>query len=339
MRFSTMIRTGWAVLTQARPIVLFHKPTARCDCRCRFCDSWVNQPEASDVLPTATILSLLDEARAAGMTGYTVWGGEPLLAPDLPQWLSHASRLGMQTVLCTSGTRLAERAAEIGPYLDRLLLSLEAVGERQDQVRGAPGLFARILAGLPEFQKNSRAQITLWSNLTRENQDQVEEIARFAAERKILVEFFPAAEYPGFNERLILSAEERDAIFNRIIDLKRRGYPILNTRYALELMQSGRSFQCNIARLSVQVMSDGQVFACEPRVIPGLKPYGRIGEIKLDRLAASPGYQETCRALDSCNRCLLPCVANVADSLLMQSFRKALNLVAYHPALAGRKLR
>lgn len=245
----------------------------------------------------------------------------------------------METVVCTSGSRLAERAREIGPYLDRLLLSLEAVGEKQDQLRGVPGLFGRVLAGLSEFKKQSRAQVTLWSNLTRENQDQVEEICRLAAEQKILVEFFPAARYPGYNEKLLLAGEEREEVFSRVMALKRRGYPVFNTWSALKLMQSGRSFRCNIPRLSVQVTSNGQVFACESRVLPELKPYGEIGQLSLAHLSREPRYLATRDQLASCNACLLPCVANVADHLLAQSLRKAGNLVAYHPLLAQRKLR
>jgi MoaA/NifB/PqqE/SkfB family radical SAM enzyme len=319
-----IFRAARAILGAPRPLVLFHKPTARCDCRCRFCDSWVQQPEADDALPSERILALLDRAEAAGMNTYTVWGGEPFLVERLPEWLRHARGLGMETVVCTAGSRLSERAAETAPHVRRLLLSLEAVGEGQDRIRATPGLFGRIVSGLADYRRHGRGGITLWSNLCRENADQVEPIARFAKAERIDVEFFPAAPYPGYNERLILGAEERREVFGRAAELKRRGFPIRNTHYGLELMASGRAFRCNIPRLSVQVFPDGRVFACEPRVIPDLPAYGAIDQLDFSALPKSEAFRRRSRELMSCNRCLLPCVANVADSLLAQSARRFL---------------
>lgn len=319
-----MLRTARAVLLSPRPLVLFHKPTARCDCRCRFCDSWINQPDHDDVIPSADALGLLDRAADAGFTTYTVWGGEPFIVGALPEWLRHARSRGIETIVCTSGSRLPERAAEFAPHVRKLLLSLEAADERQDKLRGTPGLFKKVVAGLEEWHKHRGGQVVLWSNLSRENADQVGPIARFAAEHGAVVEFFPAAVYPDFNEKLVLTGEERREVFARAAAEKRAGRPVNSTYWALELMGSGRPFKCNIPRLSVQVFADGRIYPCEPRVIPGLSPYGDINSVDLAGIHRRPDFIRAGRELAACNRCLLPCVANVADSLLAQSFRKFL---------------
>lgn len=329
MRLAQMVRTLTAMIGPARPIILYHKPTARCDCRCKFCDSWAHQPDGDDVLPSRRILALLDQAHAAGMTTYTVWGGEPLLAENLPDWLRHARGLGMETVVCTSGYKLAERASEIGPNIDRLLLSLEAVGDRQDKIRKTAGLFERVISGIGAFRKHGGGEITIWSNLTRENRDQVEEIARFARDQGVWVEFFPAALYPGYNDKIILDSNEREEVFDRVKEIKRQGYPVLNTGYALLLMRSGRPFKCNLARLAVQVFPDGTIYACEPRTIPDLSPYGTIDDIDLVSFASSKKYRRARLQLLSCNRCLLPCVANMADSLILQALRRTMGKLYY----------
>lgn len=335
MNLGRMIRTAIALAGPPRPIILYHKPTSRCDCRCRFCDFWKDQPEGDDVLPTAQVLSMIDRAHAAGMTTYTLWGGEPLIASDLHLWLARAHGHGMETVTCTSGYRLKERAAEIGPHLDRLLLSLEAVGERQDKVRGTPGLFDRIAAGLEEYKRHAIGEVVIWSNLTRENLDQVEAVLGFAGEFGATVEFFPAAAYPGYNEDIVLDRSERALVFGRIEEHKRRGLPVRNTRYALEIMKSSRPFKCNLARLAVQVASDGRVWACEPRVLPDLEPYDEIDKLDLAGLSRLPAYRGAVSSLASCNRCLLPCVANMADSLLTQSVRNLGNRLYYRKPSRG----
>ena len=329
MDLSNIIKSASALYIKPRPIVLFHKPTARCDCRCNFCDSWVHQPEKSDILDSEKILEIIDKALKANMTTYTVWGGEPLIADNLPDWLMRAHSKGMDTIVCTSGYRLPERAKEIAPYIRRLLLSIEAIGEKHDKIRGTKGLFKRITVGIEEFNKNGKNKITIWSNLSRENADQAKAIAKFAKEQGVYVEFFPAALYPGFNEKTILNKDERKEIFEEIKSLKKSGYPIINTAYSLDLMGQGNPFRCNIPKYSILLQANGQVYACEPRIIPGLKPYGDIDSLDLDKIGSSDIYQRTYRGLASCNNCLLPCVASMANSILMQSFRKALNKIYY----------
>jgi len=329
MRMIDILRTAGAMVGPARPVILYHKPTLRCDCRCRFCDSWVHQPKEDDTLPTTKILPLLDRAKAAGMTMYTLWGGEPLLAEDLPVWLRHATSLKLRTVVCTSGGKLAERAREIAPATQRLLLSLEGIGEKHDKIRGTTGLFGKLVAGLEEFRRHSSGEVTLWSNLTRENRDQIEDIARFAARRKVFVEFFPAARYAGFNDEIILSPPEREEAFRKVMELKRRGYPVHNTWYSLRLMRTSRHFKCNIPRLSVQLNADGNLYACDPKMLPDLEPYGALDTFDLRKLPSSDAYRRIWRQLQNCNRCLLPCVAHLADNLLFQGTRKALNQVYY----------
>lgn len=330
MNFISQLRTAYSLLAPGRPFILYHKPTARCDCRCRFCDFWVHQPAEESIVDSDKIMGLLDEARRAGITTYTVWGGEPLLVPDLPRWLSRARGHGMQTVVCTSGSRLLERAAELGPFTERLLLSVEAVGERHDRLRGSPGLFERLVSGLAAYREHAAGQVILWSNLSRENRDQVEELARFARDQNAAIEFFPAAHYPGYNDLLVLDRSEREEAFGRALELKRRGWPVHNTTYALELMRSGRPFKCNIARLSVQLSSEGKFFACEARLLPELEPYGELGGIGLKDLIRSEAYQRTSRELSSCNLCLLPCVAHLADGLPAQGARMVVNELAFH---------
>jgi MoaA/NifB/PqqE/SkfB family radical SAM enzyme len=235
----------------------------------------------------------------------------------------------MRTVVCTSGGRLKERAREIGPWTQRLLLSLEAVGEEHDRIRGTPGLFGKLVSGLDEFCRSSPGEVTLWSNLTRENLDQIEEIARFAAEREIFVEFFPAARYAGYNDKIILAPAEREEAFRRVMELKRRGYPVHNTWYALRLMRSARPFRCNIPRLSVELCADGSIYACDPKMLPELEPYGSMETLDLATLRSSEIYRREWRRLRSCNRCLLPCVAHMANALLSQGARKAASQLFY----------
>ncbi|MBN2383579.1 radical SAM protein [bacterium] len=320
MNIRQTLKVVRAFVGPARPIMLYHKPTSRCDCRCHFCDFWVKASDDEEILSTELVMVMLDQARQAGMTHYILWGGEPLLLEDLPVWQAYARRAGFYVSLCTSGYRLPERAAEIVPQTDRLLVSLECADDRQDEIRRTPGLFRNIVAGLEKVKTCSSTTTVLWCNVSKLNLDCVSEVARFALEYKIGVEFFPMAHFSQYNQQYLLDAGERRTVFDQILALKRSGYPVRNTRFALELMASSRPFRCQTARLSVQVMPEGSIYACEPRINPDLKPYGSIPNYSLERLAVDPVYQAACLKMARCNRCLLPCVANVADNLRLQPF-------------------
>jgi MoaA/NifB/PqqE/SkfB family radical SAM enzyme len=328
MKLGNAFNTARAILGSARPIVLYHKPTQSCDCRCRFCDFWQSHPVQDDTPSRETIYQLLDQARSAGMTIYTVWGGEPLLVEPLPEWLQYAHKLGFEVSLCTSGFHLLERASEIAPHTDRLLVSLEFADQRQDEIRRTPGLFQRVSQGIIEFRRLSKGQVVVWCNVNRLNKAHVDSIALFAQEHGVGVEFFPTSYFPTYNEQLILEADERREVFHEIRSLKRKGFPVRNTHYSLKLMGSGEPFSCNTARLSVQVFPDGTMYACEPRVNPDLRPYGAFPDIDLRTLHSTELYHRIRRELRNCNRCLLPCVANMSGPLPLQPIRRGLDILS-----------
>ena len=332
MGFISIINNVVAMVGNPRPIILYHQPTLRCDCKCRFCDSWIDQPKEDDSPAAEDFGKVIDRAALAGMIHYTAWGGEPLMAGDLPAYLARSKRVGMTTTICTSGYCLAERAEEISPHIDKILLSVEAVGERQDRIRRTPGLFERIEAGLEEVRKLSKCEVILWSNISSDTVSQVEAIARFAKDHEIGVEFFPATVYPDYNESLILTHDLRKEVFDRIIELKKERFPVLNTMYALKLMRSGKPFKCNMAKIAVQVLPDGMFYACDPKILPDLEPYGDVEKTDLGALRYSKEYHENIEKLASCNACLLPCVASMANSLTAQALARLGDRIFYAPS-------
>jgi len=314
-----MFRKSRALFGPPRPLILYHQPTARCDCRCHFCDLWTRQPPEEEMLSTPRVYKLLDQAYTAGMVEYVVFGGEPLLVQDLPAWFQYASKLGWNTTICTSGYRLQERAKEIGPNTSTLLLSLEALGEKQDRIRGTPGLFRRLVEGLHDFKKYSHSTIYLWSNISSENRDQIASLAQFAKSENVGVFFFPTARLENYNEKLLLTPQELAEAFQEVKDLKRRGFPVKNSSHALKLMATGQRFQCNLPRLSIHVSAQGQVSACDPRIaLPSIE-YGSMEEVDLKQLHRSNTYRHNWETLRSCNNCLFPCVTATCDNLWIQA--------------------
>lgn len=123
--------------------------TDACNARCSFC----NFSADSNVVKARTFVSLR-AARASlniladnGVGYLALVGGEPTLHPDLPQILSHAKSLGMNTLVCTNGALLtSERIKEYtSSGIGSVIISIDAPDSAQhEQNRGLPGVCDRI---------------------------------------------------------------------------------------------------------------------------------------------------------------------------------------------------
>lgn len=77
-----------------------------CNFRCPFCQnsSLVLNPGCQQEIPPEKVLSFLRKRRGI-LDGVCVTGGEPTLAPDLPEFLKEIRSLGYPVKLDTNGTR------------------------------------------------------------------------------------------------------------------------------------------------------------------------------------------------------------------------------------------
>jgi Fe-coproporphyrin III synthase len=128
--------------------VLQVHPSARCNLRCRHCDS-SSGPDRTDALDVALLRDVVDDAVGLGYDTLAVSGGEPLLYRDLAGLLRHARDAGMRTTLVTNGT-LANRARlePLVGLVDVMAFSLDGPPEVHNRVRRSPSAFARLVCGL-----------------------------------------------------------------------------------------------------------------------------------------------------------------------------------------------
>ena len=324
-----LVKNVWGLLRN-HPTVLYHQPTWRCDCRCEFCDAWSTPPENPNELSPETIKIILSKARKAGFTTYSLWGGEPLVYSGIKDIVKQASQLGFFVILCTNGSYLKEFSADLGPYVDYWLLSLEAVGEKHDQSRRYPGLFQKAQEGVESLWVNSsKGKVVIWTNLNKRNQNQVEELARLARVWKSFIEFFPAIKDMGCKDNLLLNAQERKELFQKVIKLKKQGYPVMNTRYELNLMKNSLPFKCNFPKRSVQLLWDGTLWSCIPRVLGTDAYLGESQNWDWNKIGATSIFQANAKKLENCNKCLFPCVGHHSNNIWIQGLRRFLNQIYY----------
>jgi radical SAM protein with 4Fe4S-binding SPASM domain len=144
----------WDVAGRRLPVEGVLEPTFRCNLRCVHC--YVNQPagavdEQAREVPTARLLSVIDEIAEAGCLNLLLTGGEVLLRPDFEELYRHALDRGLLVTVFTNGTLVTDRVADLFDRHRPLLVEVSLYGmtrETYERVTGVPGSFDRCLAGI-----------------------------------------------------------------------------------------------------------------------------------------------------------------------------------------------
>lgn len=318
-----------SALVRPRPFLFYLKPTARCDLRCVICDRWKQTSTKDEELSLAEIKQVLGKVRAAGGQIFTVWGGEPTLRRDLGEILGEAKRLGMRTSMCTNCNSLAKKADAILPNLDTLLCSLDGYGEAHDQARGVPGLFDRVVAALKAAQRFPHLRVKIWASVHAKSAGQQEPLARLAREHGAWIEFFPVNSIDGYNHDAVPPPALLREAFGEVARLKEAGYPVWNADRVIDKMATDAKFKCNYGHVAIHMDHTGRLYSCEDSAGTPMHVWGHHASIELPTLYDSPEFAAVATRLESCGRCRLPCVVELADdlkvdlaSMFVQSLRR-----------------
>jgi MoaA/NifB/PqqE/SkfB family radical SAM enzyme len=160
--------------TAALPMPTFVqlRVTNLCNLRCKMCGQWGDTGifrshsahDAGDgALERARILELIGAKRQLALADYvrlldeiadwqpivSLFGGEPLLYPDILPLIREIKGRGLTCTIITNGGRLeplAEELVESG--IDSIAVSIDGPPERHDAIRGRSDSFARAAAGV-----------------------------------------------------------------------------------------------------------------------------------------------------------------------------------------------
>jgi MoaA/NifB/PqqE/SkfB family radical SAM enzyme len=261
-----------------------------------------------DELTTDEVVALYRDAAAAGFQVVVIWGGEPLLRLDTGIVLRAAKEAGLATTLITNGWWLESRVDEVAPWLDRLMVSVDAIGTRHDEIRRLPGLFDRLEHGLARVrQVYPKVDIIVNGVLSRLNADQIEAIAEFGKRYGTQVTFqgMDVSDY-GYSQRSLhlplvqLTPEEEEKVAARVARLRRQGYPIRDSNsYLARLGLAVGKYRCHFKKVCLRVEPNGDVLDCTEI---GLA-LANVREVALRDLVRRRRFRDFQRRAEACNRC------------------------------------
>lgn len=177
-----------------KPILLHYYITNRCNARCVFCSIWSETPKTDAKLHE--VKNTLAAARKEGCKFVDFTGGEPLLHPDIPQFLYEAKRLGYITSVTTNCLLFPDRAKELAEKVDLLHFSLDGdTADIHDELRGVRS-FDHVMRSIPIALENRLVPDLLFT-YTDKNIDTFEGVYRIAEKNRLIAILDPVFSMTG----------------------------------------------------------------------------------------------------------------------------------------------
>ena len=243
---------GGRFASHCRPTSIALLMTERCNARCIHCDIWKNRGQEDRPNLDQWKSVLRDLRRWLGPVQVVLTGGEALLNRDTIELVAFGSSLGLYLELLSHGywedqTKI-QRLAEAHPA--RVTISFDGVGEIHNLVRGKENFATRTEQTIQTLRQMRKANsldysIRLKTVIMRQNLDDVTNVARFAKHNGIEVFYQPieqnyntAEDSSWFEHSETWPGDTRKAIaaVKELCNLKREGFPIVNTLEQLEVM-------------------------------------------------------------------------------------------------------
>jgi MoaA/NifB/PqqE/SkfB family radical SAM enzyme len=295
------------------PFFLSHLITGRCNCNCPTC-LW--RDNEADELETNVIERLYLGAKDAGFVANSIWGGEPLLRQDLDQLCRYSRENGMMTIVITNGLLLSDRAREIGKEVHCIIVSLDyPESKSHDSFRGMPGLFDRAVEGIEILQRmNSPKKIIINCLLHRGNENMMGQMAALARSLNVSLWVCPAKEgilkeTGETNKETLASRESEQQAARELLGLKKKGYPINNSRtYLQRYLLNMTPYVCRVPFVSVTVTPEGDVTNC----FNYDRPYGNVRASPFDEIMKNWDRRRAATITKGCWKCNNPDVVDTS---------------------------
>lgn len=305
--FNSMLRSRLFTHT---PFFLAHAMTYGCNSRCQSCTYWKNISRMKEDLNTQGVFQLLDEAYDAGMRGYYMFGGEPLIRRDIGEIVEYARQKGFVTVMNTNGSLLEQKAEEL-KGLDFAFVSVDYHNDYDDIIRGRPGTFKEVMRGIDAIRQVGDTKVALVTTISTLNYDTIVPMAQLAQRLGVGISYNSIEQSMDFgltsedttpNFDIGLGPEKLKEFYETLLQIKRDGYPLMETDLVLRHFVEGRSWRCHFPKMFVYVTPDKKVYNCDYAYHFDLK------EGSFEEYFSGPTFRNYVKEAESCNKCIRTCV-------------------------------
>lgn len=216
------------------PLLVSLSVTGRCTLKCPYCYINVYNREPVDI-SFETLCKHIDDFFDMGTRIFFVQGGEPMVRKDIVDLVRYIKKKGCYVSISTNGT-ISEHIPKLKGLVDHIEFSLDGTPEINDKSRGK-GTYEKIIKSAKIAKENNIAlHFHSVLNIHNAEEDQIKFVASLAKEYGT---FFTAcfATSSGYenNQAFIgmVPDEKQKDIYRLLIRMKKEGYPVGITDYAL----------------------------------------------------------------------------------------------------------
>lgn len=310
--------------------IVFNKPyfiglqiEDRCFLKCQHCDLWKTQPLKNklNLSQQKKIIKKLKDW--LGEIHLSFDGGEPFINKQIFQLTTHASKLRIKVKINTNGVLIDENMIVkiIKSDIFCINFSLDAIDTSlHDKLRGVKGVFEKATRAI-EILNNKRCQekskliLTINCVIMEPNLSQIEKLTYWVKNKGLDgISFQPIEENFGkpspdlyWYKKTNLWPRYRDVekVIDKIIYLKKKGYPIINSVSQLKTFKEyfynprkfSRAYGCGVGLSNFTIDLAGNIRLCY-----ALRPIGNVFEASLSEIWKSKEANIQRKVIKNCKR-------------------------------------
>jgi len=165
-----------------------------------------------------------------------------LLRADLAEILAFSRSLPLHSSLVTNGTLLESRIDEIAPFIDgAVYVSLDGLEKTHDAIRGVSGCFRRAIRGITASRE--KVPVTINTTIMAENLHEIEDILKLAKELGARMSVAVSHKYCNAKAS-VPTAYEIGELTRKLVDMRKKGYPLVNSISYLKVMAKEKNWKC-----------------------------------------------------------------------------------------------
>ncbi|MDR2409737.1 MAG: radical SAM protein [Bacteroidales bacterium] len=219
-------------LGERRPLQTVIFITNACNLSCKHCSVYEHQQPISKT--TSQIQQELEYAYGQGSRFVDFEGGEPLLWRDGDKTVNDLVVMAKQTGFFSCSITTNAQLSFENTVADTIWVSLDGIGEVHDAIRGK-GAFAQAEKNIAAYGRSAVSVNMVINTLNCTNVVQtIEYVKNNPYIHSISLNFHTP--YSG-TEYLFLEWKKREKLIDEIIQMKKAGYPIINSVSGLRLMK------------------------------------------------------------------------------------------------------
>jgi len=257
-------------LLKGRKKVVIWAVLNSCNCKCKMCSMWKQKPEIVN-----NYKELIDFMAKNKVIILSITGGEPLLHPKLIDIIKYAKSKNFYVIIPSNGTLMTlKKAKELkAAGLDIISFSIDHYNPKiQDDLRRHKGVHKKAVQAI-KYAKKAGLNVSTSTVLNRMNINEIDKIIEFI-DKKLGASFTLST--PHFSKtgsffekeskEITLSKEELIAATEKIIEMKKKGFKVINSFEFLNdyinWMKGKPKYYCQGGELVYYLSPKGNFYPC-----------------------------------------------------------------------------